>query len=380
MPRPPPIIEPSDHLKAITLVIYPDGHFSVRAPADSDNSAVQHFIRENEEWIEKQRSSFKVSGLHHVNRIMIGKREVPYTITYQGVRKKKTILVHFDGRVEVRVPEGTAQELAIAFLEKEVEWVRQIIEGGQKAREPEISPYSVTWNDKVIPYTLRISERARRLSIKVLADRSVEVVAPVGMADIQIEHLVREKGQWIYTAVMSDERPVAVRRSFCDGETYPFLGGTLAVRVTRGTPGGTVSRNGLFINVGLPNGMIRSLEQNVIRRAVEYIMKDETHKVVIPLVTHYAAKFGVAVPPVGVRNARKKWGSCIGRKRLLFSTHLCMLPIGLIHYVVAHEVCHMVIMDHSGRFWDSLMKVMPDCRERAAELKRDSPLYQLLPA
>lgn len=364
----------------MTLIVHPDGSISVKVPADYDNAAVRRFVEHNTGWIEKQRRHFQAPARPSVHTLIIGDREVPCAITYQGTRKKMMVRVYIDGRVEALVPNETGRESVIAFLEQKRDWIRQAIDGERKVQEPAGEQRSVAWNGTVIPYSLRISRRARRLSIKVHSDRSVEVVAPVAATDAEIERLVMEKAEWIYTTVMSDARPVAVRRSFCDGEIYPLLGGTLTVQVARGRPAITVVREGDYLKIGLPDGVPGALEQKAIRRAVEYTLKTETHNVAISLVTHYAAMFEVAVPLVVVRDARQKWGSCVGRKKLLFSTHLCLLPLRLVHYVVAHEVCHILVMDHSDRFWEAFLAIMPDCRERAIELRRDAPLYHFLPA
>ena len=380
MPIPPYTIEPSVRFRTMTLVVHPDGSIRVRVPTDYDNAEVRRFVVHNTGWIEKQRRHFQAPARPSIHTLIIGDRDVPCTITYQGTRKKMTIRVYLDGRVEIRVPEETGLESVIAFLEQKRDWIRQAIDGDRKEQEPAGDPRSVTWNGTVIPYSLRISRRARRLSIKVHSDRSVEVIVPVAATGAEIERLVREKAEWVYATVMSNARPVAVRRSFCDGETYPFLDGTLTVQVIPGRPSITVVREGNFLKIGLPEGISGALEQKAIQKAVEYTLKVETQNVAISLVTHYAARFGVAVPLVVVRDARQKWGSCVARKKLLFSTHLCLLPLRLVHYVVAHEVCHIIVMDHSDRFWETLQVIMPDCRERAAELRRDSPLYHFLPA
>ncbi len=373
-------IETSPHFRTMTLIVHTDGHISVRVPPGENNASVKEFVRKNTGWIERQRRSLRGSGPAPVQTVTVGEKKIPYTITYQATRKKMVINVHIDGRVEIKVPDDAELETITAFVKKNVDWIRQIIDGEQKEQIPAGETREITVKGKVIPYTVRRSTRATRLSIKVHTDRSVEVVTPVAATVTDIEHLLSAKAEWVYSHVMSDARPVAVRRSFCDGEVYPLLGGTLTLKVTRGFPAVSVVKEGDFLKVGLPGGTPAALEQKTLRRAVEYTLKNETYGVVSPLVTHYTAMFGVVVPPIIVRNARRKWGSCNGRKKLLFSTHLCMLPPHLVHYVVAHEVCHMVVMDHSDRFWSALQVIMPDCRERAAELRRDSPLYQFLPA
>ena len=373
-------IEPSPRLRTMTLVVHPDGDISVRVPVKYDRATVRKFVHENTAWIEKQRRLISLPARPAAHSVMIGDSEVPYTITYQGTRKKMAIRVRYDGQVEVRVPDDTSLESIIGFVERKKDWVWQMVNGDRIEREPHAVTRSVTWNGRVIPYTVRTSKRARHISIKVLADRSVEVIAPVAAGSADIERLVRAKAEWISNAVASDARPVAVQRSFCDGETYPFLGGTLTLRVTRGRPRASFERVGDIISVGLPDGSSGALEQTAIRQAVGHVLKNETRTVVLPLIARYATLFGVAAPPFEVRDTRRKWGTCIGGKRLLFSSRLCMLPPRLVEYVVAHEVCHMRVMDHSDRFWETLTAIMPDCREQEAELRRDAPLYQLFSA
>ena len=107
-------------------------------------------------------------------------------------------------------------------------------------------------------------------------------------------------------------------------------------------------------------------------------MKEETHKAAIPMMICYSSLFGVTVPLIEVRKNKRKWGCCIDRKKIIFAADMCMLPPRLFEYVVAHEVCHIVVMDHSTRFWDLLGTVMPDHLQRQDELKRDTPLYRFI--
>ena len=378
MSIPPYTIEPASRFRTMTLAVSPSGLICVRVPLDYDPDEVRKFVRENILWIEKQRRIFSMPARPSAHSVMIGDLEVPYKITYQGARKRMVVGVHYDGRVEVRVPDDTSLESIVAYVERKKDWIRQMVIGEDRA--PHADTRAVTWNGRVIPYTVRTSKRARHISIKVLADRSVEVVTPLTAGSADIERVVRERAEWIHTAVVSDARPLAVRRSFCDGETSPFLGGTVTVRVTRGMPGASFERVGEIISVRLPDGASRILEQTAIRKAVGYVLKDETRKYVTPIVARYATLFGVAAPTFEVRDAQRKWGTCVGGKRLLFTSRLCMLPTRLADYVVAHEVCHLLVMDHSERFWKNLARIMPDCRDRAVELRRASPLYTLLSA
>lgn len=65
-----------------------------------------------------------------------------------------------------------------------------------------------------------------------------------------------------------------------------------------------------------------------------------------------------------------RWGSCGARGSLNFYWMLLQLPMRLIDYVVAHELAHLVVPDHSLEFWKTLRALMPDCMERKEELAR----------
>ena len=374
-------IKPSSRCKTLSLHVYPSGNVIVKAPENYDPEEVRRYVTAQAGWIKKQqRIFFSKQNLAKNYSVTIGDRIVPYTITYHSRRKNISIICHPDGRFEVRAPWDATVDSVIAMVGRHKDWIRQTLEGHHESKSPSIPEGyegSLQYNGKAIAYTVLFSPRAKRITIKVKQDRSIKVISPAGANREQIRHLVEKKADWIYTQVTSEKRAVAVRRAFCDGEKYPFLGGTLTVMVRRGGTKATAVRNGQTIEVCLPAGMPQSAEQKIIRRAVEFIIKDETHRAVIPRVMHYSAALDVKVPPVYVRKNKGKWGFCTSRGKVTFASELCLLPPRLFDYVVAHECCHLVVMNHSDRFWNTFKAVMPDCHERQRELKRDSPLYRI---
>lgn len=68
-------------------------------------------------------------------------------------------------------------------------------------------------------------------------------------------------------------------------------------------------------------------------------------------------------PTVKVRKMTSRWGSCnVRTNTLTFSTELAAKPFDLVYYVVAHELCHLVVGDHSKKFWERLERVVPNCK------------------
>ena len=77
-------------------------------------------------------------------------------------------------------------------------------------------------------------------------------------------------------------------------------------------------------------------------------------------VEEFCLRLGRPAPAVGLTNARTRWGSCSSRSGIRLHWRLIHLPLGLIDYVVAHEVAHLVEMNHSPRFWSVVESLYPD--------------------
>jgi predicted metal-dependent hydrolase len=79
----------------------------------------------------------------------------------------------------------------------------------------------------------------------------------------------------------------------------------------------------------------------------------------VPRVAAYASRIAATVPPTRLSNARSEWGSCNHKGEIRLNWRLVHLPPGLADYVVAHEVAHLVEMNHSRRFWALVETLFP---------------------
>ena len=74
----------------------------------------------------------------------------------------------------------------------------------------------------------------------------------------------------------------------------------------------------------------------------------------------YAAALGVAVRRVAVRDQVSRWGSCTAAGVLSYSWRLILAPPHVLDYLAAHEVAHLIEMNHSARFWRVVARICPD--------------------
>ena len=89
-------------------------------------------------------------------------------------------------------------------------------------------------------------------------------------------------------------------------------------------------------------------------------LKEEALRFVVPRVAECAARIGAGSPPVKLSNARSEWGSCNRKGEIRLSWRLIQLPPELAQYVVAHEVAHLLELNHSPRFWALVERLHPE--------------------
>jgi len=92
-------------------------------------------------------------------------------------------------------------------------------------------------------------------------------------------------------------------------------------------------------------------------RRVHDFLKREARKELHKASMMYAAELGVRVRRVSIRDQSSRWGSCTTAGSLSFSWRLILAPPYVLDYLAAHEVAHLVEMNHSPRFWRVVAKI-----------------------
>lgn len=109
-------------------------------------------------------------------------------------------------------------------------------------------------------------------------------------------------------------------------------------------------------------------------------MADAAAAMIPPKVEKYAQMLGVGYGRITIRSQRTRWGSCSSKGNLNFNCLLTQVPEHVMDYVVVHELCHRIEMNHSGRFWNLVGQIMPDYKTCRKWLKDNgNSLIQKLP-
>ena len=87
--------------------------------------------------------------------------------------------------------------------------------------------------------------------------------------------------------------------------------------------------------------------------------------------SYYAAQLGVTYSSIRIAEQKTRWGSCSSRGTLSFHWRLILAPPAVMDYVVVHEVCHLIHMDHSPDFWAEVESLMPDYKVYKTWLRKN---------
>jgi predicted metal-dependent hydrolase len=119
--------------------------------------------------------------------------------------------------------------------------------------------------------------------------------------------------------------------------------------------------------------MLEQQEKTVQKLTTEEIrqLADQALKVIPERVSYYAPIVGVDFGKITIRNQVSRWGSCSGKGNLNFNCLLMLTPPEVIDYVVVHELCHRIELNHSAKFWNEVKRVLPNYKEQREWLKNN---------
>ncbi len=217
---------------------------------------------------------------------------------------------------------------------------------------------------KHITYTLKRSGRRRSIGLRI-DDRGLTVSMPLRASERWLQSVLQDKAHWVVEKLdgWQSRKPAGVR--WADGETIPFLGELLVLRVRRSLFAAPVHREGNALWVFVAD----ERDEAHIGELVSRWLRQQAESLFVERVAHYAPLLNVAPRALKLSAAKTQWGSCTARGTVRLNEQLIRLPLRLIDYVVVHELAHLREMNHSAAFWDVVAGACPDYAKLRRELK-----------
>ncbi len=223
-----------------------------------------------------------------------------------------------------------------------------------------------------IEITIQRTERRKTVSIFIERDGSVNVLAPQSVADEKIEEAVTARQYQIFSklAKWKELNSGKVNREFVNGQSFLYFGRNyrLAIVAEAETPLQFKANQFLLHKDALPQAD-RLFREFYRARAKEKIA--ERLRLIQP-------KFAEQPTSFRVLELQNRWASCTPSRSLNFHWKCAMAPVGVIDYIITHELVHLKYTNHSREFWNELDKKMPTYRAHVDWLKRNGVKLDLL--
>ena len=204
-------------------------------------------------------------------------------------------------------------------------------------RDPLEEP-SVQLEDRVLPIVIRRLANARRMTLRLAPDGSeARISIPPWGRTAEALAFARSRKDWLarQIAAIKPTEPVQA------GGRIAYRGDWLVIDHRPDAPRKPRIEEGAIRLGGTTESLGRRL-----RRWLE----SEARDIVASDLAHYCARAGKEVPHLSLTNARRRWGSCSASGSIRINWRLIMAPDSVRRSVVAHEVAHLVHLDHSPRF------------------------------
>jgi hypothetical protein len=215
------------------------------------------------------------------------------------------------------------------------------------------------WSDKDATegWSVRESQRARRLTVRVFHTGRVEVVVPFRTSARAVERFLESHRPWI-----ERKREEARRRA---GPPVPFpppllelpaCAETWRIHLAGGTGRARLASpcKGLLTLAGGTGG------SQSVRQALRRWLMERARQVLGPVLAACARELGFGYDRVLIRRQRTRWGSCSTRGTISLNCCLLFQRPAVVRYLMIHELAHTQHMNHSRRFWHCVARHCPE--------------------
>jgi hypothetical protein len=236
--------------------------------------------------------------------------------------------------------------------------------GGSDLKEVWKSQFEELWFETVF-------SNRKTLAIRVESSGMVRVLAPYGINHSRINEAIKSRIEWIRKK-QKELSNSCVHEVLEDGSKLPILGERFTLRLMKA--GISNQQKSKLANDELLITTSDLMKDSILKSVTDFY-RDKTRDVVVERVKHFSGIVGVEPGKIAVRDQKTRWASCSSKKSLSFNLRCSMLPPELLDYVVIHELCHLLQMDHSKKFWNEVEKIIPEYAKQRTRLKNEGLKY-----
>jgi len=205
--------------------------------------------------------------------------------------------------------------------------------------------------------------RSKRKTLSLTINENAELIirAPKRLSIEKIQDFINEKENWINRKKRLIENQIKDVTS--NHNKLLYLGNLFPINVEQ-----NASKELFFTGEEF---IANSIEPDSLSLSIKKWYKNKFKEIALPRVAYFANKHNLMVNQVRIKNQKTMWGSCSSKNNINLNYLLLMAPMGVIDYVIVHELVHTIHRNHSADFWDSVESIMPEFQEHKRWLKKN---------
>lgn len=211
--------------------------------------------------------------------------------------------------------------------------------------------------DEIIEVHVQYAKR-KKLSIHIETNGFIIVNAPRMTSEESIRDAIEQKGKWILEKLqrITKAREIPKDKDYQDHGKFWHLGKEYPLQELIETSG---------------------LDEEQLKTNLKKFYFSSCKKIVGERIKIYQQQLGVKPKVVEIIESKVKWGSCSSAKKVSFNYRLAMAPVEVIDYVIVHELCHLLHMNHDRSFWRRVGSIVPDYKIKEEYLARHGQFMTL---
>ena len=206
-----------------------------------------------------------------------------------------------------------------------------------------------------------IRSKRKTLSLTINDNAELIIRAPKRLSIEKIQDFINEKENWINRKKRLIENQIKDVTS--NHNKLLYLGNLFPINVEQ-----NASKELFFTGEEF---IANSIEPDSLSLSIKKWYKNKFKEIALPRVAYFANKHNLMVNQVRIKNQKTMWGSCSSKNNINLNYLLLMAPMGVIDYVIVHELVHTIHRNHSTDFWDSVESIMPEFQEHKRWLKKN---------
>ena len=194
--------------------------------------------------------------------------------------------------------------------------------------------------------------RRRTLALMITANGELVARAPTKMPLHYIENFILQKQSWINNKLELVRARIknSPQKQFIDGENFLYLGKEYKLVI------------GEYKKIILDENGFLFFPQKYLPKAKIYLQfwyKKVASEKIAERVRYFADIMCLRYGAIKITSAKKRYGSCSAKNNLNFTWRLIVAPLWILDYVVVHELAHIIVKNHSRKYWNEVVKIFP---------------------